>query len=74
MSYGYAYVCQYTLKEQLSAKRMCRESKTSQEMDPIFYTIVKQNPNTDLVVALQFIFSEGKITCGRIHRLLHDLP
>ena len=59
-------VCRYTLKEQVITKRIFREIKTIQEVDPIFYNIVKQNPDTDLVVALQFIFSEGKITFGRI--------
>ena len=59
-------VHEYTVKERLIAKRLFKESKLAQEDIPIFYTIVKQNPSADFIVALQFIFSEGKYSFGRI--------
>ena len=59
-------VHEYTVKERLIAKRLFKEIKLAQEDDPIFYNIVKQNPSADFVVALQFIFSEGKYSFGRI--------
>ena len=59
-------VCEYTLKDQLIFKRLFREINHIQELDPIFYNIVKHNPEADFIVALQFIFSEGKITFASI--------
>ena len=59
-------VHEYTVKERLIAKRLFKEIKLAQEDIPIFYNIVKQNPSTDFVVALQFILSEGKYSFGRI--------
>ena len=54
-------VHEYTVKERLIAKRLFKEIKLAQEDIPIFYNIVKQNPSADFIVALQCIFSEGKI-------------
>ena len=56
----------YTVKERLLAKRHFKEITLAQEDIPIFYNIVKQNPSTDFVVALQFIVSEGKYSFRRI--------
>ena len=66
---------EYTLKERLIAKRLFKEIKLAQEEYPIFYNSIKQNPSADLIVALQFIFREGKYSCFSIwlRRLLHDL-
>ena len=59
-------VHEYTLKERLLATRLFKEIKLVQEDYPIFYHIVKQNPSADFIVALQFIFSEGKYSSGCI--------
>ena len=59
-------VHEYTVKERLIAKRLFKEIKLAQEDIPIFYNIVKQNPSADFIVALQFIFSEGKYSFERI--------
>ena len=55
-----------TLKERIIAKRLFKEIQLAQEDYPIFYHIVKQNPSADLIVVVQFIFSEGKYSFGRI--------
>ena len=59
-------VHEYTSKERVISKRLFKEIKLAQEDIPIFYNIVKQNPSTYFIVALQFIFSEGKYSFGRI--------
>ena len=59
-------VHEYTVKERLIAKRLFKKSKLAQEDIPIFYNIVKQNSSADFIVALQFIFSEGKYSFERI--------
>ena len=59
-------LCEYTLNERLITKRMFRDIISIQENDPIFYNIVRQKTKADVIEVLQFIFSDGTITFGRI--------